>query len=181
MLLFAQTGGIDGFLGTRGSLMLDVVFLAMFAVLPLLAVSIALVKRGKFHLHKKLQLVLGLVLLLAVVAFEVDMRLNGWIPRAYADGANPYVALAEPPASGERLKLDWSCPVGLSLIVHLFFAVPTAAIWVYTIAAALRKFPHEPVPGPYSAAHKFWGWLATIEMVLTAVTGWVFYYLAFIA
>ena len=41
-LFLAQS---TGFLGTRGSLMLDVVFLAMFAVLPLLALSIYLVKQ----------------------------------------------------------------------------------------------------------------------------------------
>ena len=37
--------GIDGFLGTRASLMLDVVFLAMFAVLPVMGWSIWKVRR----------------------------------------------------------------------------------------------------------------------------------------
>ena len=42
--------GIDGFLGTRASLMLDVVFLAMFAVIPTMAVSVHLVKHhGKTY------------------------------------------------------------------------------------------------------------------------------------
>ena len=36
-------GGINGFLGTRASLMLDVVFLAMFVVVPVLAGSVYLV------------------------------------------------------------------------------------------------------------------------------------------
>ena len=40
MLLSQSYPGIGGFLGTRGSLMLDVVFLAMFVVVPLLAVSV---------------------------------------------------------------------------------------------------------------------------------------------
>jgi uncharacterized membrane protein YozB (DUF420 family) len=71
--------------------------------------------------------------------------------------------------------------VGVSLIVHLCFAIPTAFVWVYTIAMALRKFDHPPRPNAYSAKHRFWGWLATFEMAGTAITGWIFYYLAFIA
>ena len=59
ILLLAEESyqGINGFIpNSRGSLMLDVVFLAMFVVLPVLAVSIWLVKkRGKYQLHKTLQ------------------------------------------------------------------------------------------------------------------------------
>jgi uncharacterized membrane protein YozB (DUF420 family) len=169
MNLLADTG-IDGFLGSRASLMFDVVFLAMFAVLPVLAVSIYLVKQRRYELHKRLQLTLGVVLLIAVAAFEVDVRLNDWEPRA---AASPYFA-------GEKNDMDWSCPVGVGLIVHLFFAIPTAFIWTIVIVQALRKFPSPPLPGTHSASHKFWGWLAVIEMFFTAVTGWVFYYLAFV-
>src|SRR5438552_16203513 len=76
-------GGINGFLGSRGSLMLDVVFLAMFVVVPVLAVSVYLVKiRGRYDLHKKLQLITASVLLIAVLLFELDLRLNGWQQRA---------------------------------------------------------------------------------------------------
>ena len=48
--------GIDGFLGTRASLMLDVVFVAMFAIIPALAWSVWLVKyRQNYLLHKRIQ------------------------------------------------------------------------------------------------------------------------------
>jgi putative membrane protein len=170
-MILAQAGypGINGFLGTRGSLMLDVVFLAMFVVLPVLAVSIALVKRGNFALHKTLQLVLGIVLLIAVVAFELDMRfMSGWVERA---GPSPYF----------NAEAKWSCPAGVSLIVHLCFAVPTTFLWIYVIVMALRKFDSPPHPNAYSPTHKFWAWVATFEMFMTAITGWIFYYLAFIA
>jgi hypothetical protein len=170
VLLLAQYPGIDGFLGTRGSVMLDVVVLAMLAVLPLLAISIYLVKvRHQYLLHKKLQLAMGALLLLAVGAFEVDMQfLTEWELRAEP---SPYFAVAE----------KWSCPAGMSLLVHLCFSIPTPCLWVIVIVRAVRNFPHPPLPGPHSAAHKFWGWLATIGMVLTAITGWVFYWLAFVA
>lgn len=159
---------MDGFLGTRGSLMLDVVFLAMFAVLPILAVSIAVVKRGRFQLHKQIQVVLGIVLLIAVVAFEIDIRMHGWEQRAWE---SPYF---DPAAK-------WSCPVGISLIIHLFFAVPTPLLWAYVIVMGLRKFPSPPLPNAYSVRHKRLGWLAAFEMAATAVTGWIFYWLAFVA
>ena len=48
--------GIDGFLGTRASFMLDVVALAMAVLLPVLGWSIYLVKyRQKYALHKRVQ------------------------------------------------------------------------------------------------------------------------------
>jgi len=54
---------MDGFLGTRATLMLDVVFLAMFVVLPVLAASIYLVRARKNYLwHKRIQVALGITL-----------------------------------------------------------------------------------------------------------------------
>lgn len=171
--LFAQPSfdGIDGFLPLgRGSIMLDVVFVAMFVVVPALAASIYLVKvRGRYELHKKLQLVLASVLLVAVLLFELDMQfITRWETRAEP---SPYFSEAN----------KWSCPAGISLIVHLCFAVPTLLLWIYVIVQALRLFSRPPKPGPHSAAHARWGWAASIGMLLTAVTGWVFYWLAFVA
>lgn len=160
--ILAQYPGIDGFLGTRGSLMLDFVFAAMFGIVPILIFSVYLVKyRQQYRAHKLVQLVLGGVLLVAVTAFELDMRFGGgWIERARP---SPY----------------WETTVYVSLYIHLFFAIPTAFVWIYVIVAALRNFPRQPGPCAYSAAHRFWGWLAAVEMTMTAVTGWVFYWLAF--
>ena len=56
LLADAVSPGLDGFLGTRASIMLDVVFVAMFAVLPVMTYSIMVVKRTRFALHKTLQL-----------------------------------------------------------------------------------------------------------------------------
>jgi putative membrane protein len=84
MFLAAQFAGINGFLGSRASIMLDVVFLAMFAVLPIMGVSIGLARfRKKYAWHKRIQLTLAVVLLLAVAAFEIDMQfISGWRTRA---------------------------------------------------------------------------------------------------
>lgn len=154
---------LDGFLGTRASLMLDVVFLAMFAVVPILGWSVYLVKyRRRYLLHKRIQLALGLVLLVAVVLFEGDMRIHGWAERAKP---SPYYE-------------TW---VPYSLYVHLPFAISTAALWFVVTIRALRCFPSPPEPNQHSRWHLFWGKLAAIDLLCTAVTGWAFYWLAFVA
>jgi hypothetical protein len=162
--------GITGFVpGSRGSLMLDVVFLAMFVVVPLLAISVYLVKyRRKYAVHKMLQLTMAAVLLVAVLLFELDMRINGWEQRA---SPSPYFDPAH----------KWSCPAGVALIVHLCFAVPTLLLWTIVVVQALRKFSRPPQPGPHSRWHTRWAIIAAAGMVLTAVTGWLFYWLAFVA
>ena len=166
-VFLAQYPGLDGFLGTRGSFMLDFVFLAMFAVVPLLFVSIFLVKRGQYGWHKRIQLVLAILLLVAVVAFEVEMRIVGWEARAEA---SPY-----------WIDSSWNDWVHFSLAIHLFFAIPTALIWTYVVVQAMRLFPKPANPGSHSASHRFWAPIATFEMCMTALTGWVFYWLAFVA
>ena len=79
----ANFPGIDGFLGTRASLMLDVLVLGMLVVVAVLSWSIYQVKvRRRFRLHKAVQLTLGAVVLVVVVLFEVDIRRYGWEMRA---------------------------------------------------------------------------------------------------
>lgn len=160
--------GIDGFLGTRASLMLDVVFLAMFLVLPVLAWSMWLVRyRRNYLLHKRVQVALGIVLLATVTAFEVDMRWSGWQHRA-----------VESPYNGTWAWGEWGA-VQASLAVHLVFAISTAALWGATIVLALRRFPQPPAPCAHSRLHAVLGRLSALDMLLTSLTGWIFYWLAF--
>lgn len=161
---------MPGFLpGRPASLMLDVVVVAMLVVLPVLGWSIYQAKRrGRYTLHKRVQLGLATVLLVAVAAFELDIRLlTDW----------------ESLARQSRFFMDgawfWGTPIGIVLAVHLVFAISTCVLWVYVVVQALRKFPSPPQPGVHSAAHRRWAWLAVWDMMLTAVTGWIFYWMAF--
>jgi uncharacterized membrane protein YozB (DUF420 family) len=155
-----------GFLGTRASFMLDFVFVAMFGILLVLGVSIYLVKfQRKYELHKRIQIILGIVLLATVGAFEVDMRL-------FTD----WEELAKPSRFYKAGTWDG---VWTSLAIHLLFAIPTPFLWAYVIVQAVRKFPNPAQPGSYSSTHILWGKLAALGMLLTAVTGWVFYVIAF--
>jgi hypothetical protein len=168
-LLLAQLFfGRDGFWGTRASLMMDIVFTAMMIVVPVMAWSIWSVRRSqKYSQHKWVQLILAITLLVAVVLFELEMRLVGWRDRAidspfWTDGG-------------------WNDAVDYSLAIHLLFAIPTPLLWGVVIGRALKGFPSPPRPNAHSGAHRFWAWLGAVGMVLTSVTGWAFYYFAFAA
>jgi len=156
--------GIDGILGTRAPLILDVLCIAMLAVVIVLAWSIYQVKvRRRYSLHKWTQITLAAILLTTVILFENDIRLHGWEDRAAGQ-----IGGHAPAAAFE------------ALYVHLIFAVTTVILWPVTIALALRNFPNPPLPGPHSRVHVPLARTAAIDMVLTAITGWIFYYVAFV-
>ena len=160
--------GIDGFLGTRASFMLDVVALAMIGLLPVLGFSVySVMVRRQYALHKRLQVVMAVVLLATVALFEADMRIGGWRDRAAVSSF-----------SAAEGRTDW---VDVALAIHLCFAVSAALLWATVIVRALRGFPTPPAPSVHSAWHRRFGMAAAVDMVCTAVTGWIFYYLAFVA
>ena len=156
--------GIDGFLGTRGSIGMDVVLVGLLAVLPVLAWSIHLVRtRRDFATHKKLQVVIAAALLACIVVFEIDVRLvSDWKDRARP---SPY----------------WPGGVLTALAVHLIFAVSTLGLWVWTLWEAFARFPQPPAPGQHGPRHRRLARLAAIDLMLTACTGCFFYWLAFVA
>ena len=159
----AQPAGLDGFLGTRASLGMDVVLVGLIALLPVLAWSIAAVRRGGYRLHKRLQLFIVAALGVAIVVFEVDVRLvSDWRPRA---AASPF----------------WPGGVLAALAVHLVFAVSTFVLLAWVVWEAATRFPSPPVPGSHGPRHRRMARLAAADLVLTAVTGTVFYWLAFVA
>ncbi len=156
--------GWDGFLGTRATFLLDVVCLAMVVVVAVLGWSIRQVRRHRrYLLHKRVQLTLAAVLGVVLVAFEVDIRLHGWQDRAAG-----------------QLGGQASTAVLTALAIHLFFAVTTVMLWIIVITLALRRFPSPPEPNAHSNFHRCWARLAAWDMVLTTLTGWVFYVLAFV-
>lgn len=158
-----QFPGIDGFLGTRASLGMDVVLVGLLAILPLLAWSVHLVRGGRYAAHKRMQLAIFGVLVAAIVVFEIDIRLvSDWKPRA-------------------RPSPHWPGGVLAALAVHLVFAVSTLGLLVWVVVEALRRFPVPPSPGTHGPRHRRFARVATVDLVLTAVTGSVFYWLAFVS
>ncbi|RPI89712.1 MAG: DUF420 domain-containing protein [Planctomycetaceae bacterium] len=157
----------NGFLGYPASFMLDVVVCALIVVVPVLLFSLYVVKfQRNYALHKKLQLLLAGLLLVAVGLFEIDMQFQGGINGILAKRSRP---LTETELASFRNLLT----------VHLFFAVSTVFLWVATVVAAVRRFSSPPQPGPHSGWHKPLGWLSSIDITATAITGLLVYYYGF--
>jgi putative membrane protein len=161
--------GLGGFLPGRASFMLDVVVVAMFFVLLALAWSVYAVRfRKMYRSHKVMQITLSSSLLVVLVLFETDVHfLSNWMERA---DASPYFDAT-----------TRSGPVVYALWIHLFFAITTFGLWTLMLVRALNRFPNPPRPNQHSHEHARWGKVAAIDMALTTVTGWIFYWLAFVA
>lgn len=155
----------NGFLPTRGSWMLDFVTVAMLAVSLVLCCSIFLVRvRKNRRLHRLIQIVTAVVLALALIAFEIDVRfLTDW--RALA-APSPYYE------SGWVQRILW---------IHLMFAIPTPLVWGALLIVSLKRFRSSFEQGSFNQFHRRGGWLAALLMFMTAITGWIFYYVAFVA
>lgn len=154
-----------GILPARGSFMLDFVFLATFLIVLVLAYSIYLVKvKRAYRLHGRIQVILLAVLLVAVAAFEIELQFF-----------TKWRELAQP---SPYYPTGW---VDRILIFHLCFSVPTPFLWLATAGLGLRWFGWQAVPNEHSGQHRVMGWLSTVFMGMTTSTGWVFYYVAFMA
>jgi hypothetical protein len=150
--------------------MLDFVVCALVLIVPLLLWSLWLVKvQRRYRTHKRLQLLLGAVLLVAVSAFEIDMRMHGGWQQILAQQQLDPAALETKAA----VVAPW-------LYTHLVFAVTTPVLWIVTIVLAIRRFGRDPRPGSHSKLHKLLGWAATIDIALTSATGLLFYFVAFV-
>ncbi len=143
--------------------MLDTVFVAMFAICAVMMLSIWFVRyRSLYKIHRQIQIGLAAVLAVAIFVFEIDVRfVTDW--RSLASSSRFY-------DTGMVDRALW---------IHLMFAIPTPFVWAYVVVQALRKFPREVGPGEHSRSHRFWGRIAAALMLLTAVTGCIFYWLAF--
>ena len=156
---------MSGFLpfSSRSFFMMDFVCVAMVLFLPAMFIGVFLAKYKKsYQAHKVWQISLTSILLVTVILFEIEVRLSNWKESA---GQSPYY---------ETLVF----PV---LYVHLCFAVSTLLLWLYSVWGALRGFKGLIAPGKYSITHSRLGFLSIIGMSMTAVSGWMFYYLAFVA
>lgn len=158
----------DGFLGFHTSFMLDAVVVALVLVVPVLVYSLYSAKFGRnYVVHRNLQLGLALTLLAAVMAFEVDLHLiqGGW---------------QNVVKKGSEVSAEKLATIQQVLHVHLIFAGSTPFVWLLTIALALKNMPNPPQPSAHSRLHKTLGWASAADLVLTSVTGLIFYYTAFI-
>ncbi len=143
----------SGILGTRADLLMDLVILALGAVVPLVFYNWRLARTGRYRLHKTLQIALAVLLGAVVGLFEYNLRLQGGI----------FAATAASRYAGTGTLNFW-------IYFHTFFAITTIFVWVGLILVSLRRFPNPPAPVPFSARHRFWGRIGMVWMLVTGVT-----------
>jgi len=148
---------------SRAPISLDILAIVLLIIVPIQLLSLLLLWRRKaYRGHMILQLVIASLLGPAVLAFEIQIRIYGW--RHLAE-LSPYYD-------------SWVLP---ALVFHLIWAIPALLLWVFMIYGALKNFGLSPKPSKYSIIHKRMGRLAVITMMGTGLTGWLFYWLAFLA
>ncbi|MCU0760477.1 MAG: DUF420 domain-containing protein [Steroidobacteraceae bacterium] len=142
-----------GFLGTRADVLLDLVIVSLVVVVPVLAFSWHQVRRGRYALHRRLQLTLLAVLAVAVGAFELNMRMLGGI----------FAATRASRYAGTATLDSW-------IWLHTALAIATTLVWVVLAWVSVRRFPRPPAPNAFGARHRAWGRLGMILMALTGLT-----------
>jgi len=103
---------MSGFLGTEAGFFVDLFLVTLVAMLPVLLWAVALVRRGKVRLHARVMTVCFVVFLVAVVAFEIQVRLDATAP-----------------------PLD-----ATALWIHLAFAIPATLLWAVQILRGKKVF-----------------------------------------
>lgn len=151
-----------GFLGTRADLLLDIIVVLVALTLPILLASFLLAKKGSYGWHRRVQVDLSALLAVALVLFEVDIRLSGGIAQL-----------------SQGTRFAGSALLNGALGVHLVFAITSTVLWTWLLAASVKGFARPPAPGRFSARHRFWGRLAMLDLAATSVTGVMLYGLAF--
>ena len=148
---------------SRASWATDFVAVAMVIVVPVMLYSVYSARgRKNVERHRRLQIALACVLASAVLVFEIDMRIHGW--RHLAEPSPFYETLVYP-----------------ALLTHLFFSIPTFFMWAFLVVSSLKNFTKKQQTLKDPRRHKKIGMLAVIGMTMTSVTGWLFYWLAFVA
>jgi hypothetical protein len=61
------------------------------------------------------------------------------------------------------------------------WSISTLVLWVWVLWEALARFPNPPHPAGHGPRHRFMARFAALDLAATAITGFIFYWLAFVA
>jgi putative membrane protein len=151
-----------GFISPRSDILIDVVILSFVIILPILIWSWSQVRQRHYQHHRNTQLSLGIVLAIAVVLFEIDLRLSGGIFELTKDSV----------AAGTFLLNFW-------IWSHMAVSILTSLIWIVLIPLSLSRFGNPAKPNAFSRTHKLWGRTGMITMMLTGLSAIPLYYYGF--
>jgi len=149
---------MDGFLGTRADFIVDLV-MTISGFLPFLLLSaFYLASKGKFDLHKNLQIILFIVVTSLVLSLEYDIRF----------GELKEISKQSPYAGSIELTVVF--------LVHLLFAISSFFAWCWLIVKSLKRYPTF-----FDFEHKRYGKIIFWDIVLMVITGWILYWMTFAA
>ena len=147
------------------SVALDILVLWAGVLIVGLAWSLYAVRfQGRYRLHRLIQAGLTGVLAVALFLLELNLFLDlTWWDRALQSPYNQ---------RGILVPFLWT---------HRGIASVSCLFWLWTLVTAFHGFESPPTPGAFSRDHKRLAWVATVSVFTTAVTGWMFYWMAFLA
>jgi uncharacterized membrane protein YozB (DUF420 family) len=151
-----------GFLGTRADILMDLVIVSLVVIVPLLAWSWSRARDADFGAHRKIQIGLFSVLVVAVILFEADIKMSGGIFEL---------------TKGSRY--DGTAFLKASVYVHTALSILTSLIWVSLIVFSLIAFGNPPKAGRFGTVHRMVGRIGMVGMILTSITGVQLYILGF--
>ncbi len=147
----------EGFLGTRADIIIDVVMTVSGFLPALMMFTFYLAAKGKYQLHRNMQLALLLIVTVLVVSLEVDVR-SGALQAAAAMSAYHDTSILR-----------------LLFIIHLIFAITSFVGWIWLVIKSSKIYPKRF--GTFN--HKKWGKILFVDIVLTVITGWMMYLMVF--
>lgn len=149
----------DGFLGGRGNLLTDVVFVSnlIAPVWALFAASLA--RRGEHTRHMRLQLTLFAVMIVDLLLLEGHIRFSG--------GSGSLVAGS--PYAGTAM-------IRLLFFLHIVPAVATYLLWSWLVFATYRR---RASLGSFARRHRRWGKVVIAGLVWTALSACFVYWATF--
>lgn len=149
--------------GTRADTIVNFAYLVTL-IAPFAAFfSLRLVRKGQHDMHKRIQIALITVCVMAVCALEIRIRLAG----------GPAQLIKESPYAGAGLMRAVAT-------IHIVGAVLTYLIWCWLVFTSYRLH-RSKLPGAFSRKHKITGWVVIGGLCFTALSATAVYTLAFIA
>ncbi len=147
---------MEGFLGTRADFVVDLV-MTISGFLPFLLIfTFYLASMGKHDLHRNLQIILLSIVLILVIALELDVQFGGL---AEISSQSPYAGTVE---------------LTVVFLVHLFFAITSFVGWFWLVIKSTKRYPIF-----FEFDHKKYGKRLFIGIVMMAITGWILYWMTF--
>ncbi|MEH6549211.1 MAG: DUF420 domain-containing protein [Pseudomonadales bacterium] len=152
----------QGFLGTRGDILMDIVVLSFFLILPALVISWRWARQKQLNQHRSLQIAIASVLAVAVLLFEIDLKVSGGI----------FVLTKDSSYAGTAL-------LNFLIYSHTLVAITTTLVWVILVFLSLKKFDKPPTPNAFSRTHRIMGRTGMICMMATGLSSFPLYYYGF--